>query len=212
MNGHAGGIPWSVIWKSTADQLDEYRVAGLQALLTEDVLRFAVVRELVKVGVAPKDIEAEWRRPGVPDAVDLVIIQPARSAIEFKFPREPRETNAAWTQHLGEVLKDIYRLAHMPADFSDRWCVQLLSNRMIKYLDGVADRHGVRFGLRRGDTTLLEPGQVRALPSTAVKALARWQDDAVRVRAQCQVVHPIGSDLRLVVHAVEPATAARKTL
>jgi hypothetical protein len=48
------------------------------------------------------------------DAVDLVVSEPELAAIEFKYPREPRETNAAWTQHLGEALKDFYRLARMP--------------------------------------------------------------------------------------------------
>ena len=91
----SGCSSWTEVWQSTANQLDKHRAAGLQALLTEDVLRFAVVHELVKVGIAPNDIEAEWRRPGVPDAVDLVVTRPTRSAIEFKFPREPRETNAA---------------------------------------------------------------------------------------------------------------------
>ena len=47
-------------------------------------------------------IESEWRHPGVPDAVDPVVTRDPRAALEFKYPREPRETNAAWTQHLGE--------------------------------------------------------------------------------------------------------------
>jgi len=208
MTWHApGDIPWEKVWESTATRLDGHRVAGLQALLTEDVLRFAVVQELVEVGVAPKNIEAEWRRPMVPDAVDLVVLHPTRSAIEFKFPREPRETNAAWTQHLGEVIKDLYRLAHMPTDFANRWCVQLLSNRMLRYLDGVSDRRGVRIGLRPGDVTILEPDLSLHLPPTAAKAIARWQNDGLWVRAQCRVVHDIGNELRLVAHTVEPASA-----
>ncbi|WP_322938035.1 hypothetical protein [Nocardioides bizhenqiangii] len=159
---------------------------GLQDLLTEDVLRFAVVQELVTAGVSPAHIVTEWRRPGVPDAVDLVLSEPTWTAIEFKFPREPRETNAAWTQHLGEVLKDFYRLTTMPPEFDDRWCVQLLSNRMRRYLDGVAERHQVTLGVAPGEATVLDPDVVRGLPGTALKALSRWTlDSAPTVHARC---------------------------
>lgn len=34
--------------------------------------------------------------------------------VEFKYPREPVEKNAAWTMTLGEVLKDFLRLAVDP--------------------------------------------------------------------------------------------------
>ena len=101
----------------------------------------------------------------------------------------------------------MYRLAHMPIDFSDRWCVQLLSNRMIRYLDRVADRHGVRLGLRPGEITVLDPRVVQGLPGTARKALERWQADTKTVRAVCQATHEIGNELRLVAHSVEPASA-----
>jgi hypothetical protein len=195
-------IVWDDVWQATAAQLDQYRGAGLENLLTEDVVRFATIQQLVAAGVSPTRLEAEWRRPGVADAVDLVVSGPASAGIEFKYPREPRETNAAWTQHLGEALKDFYRLAHMPAQFTDRWCVQLLSGRMLRYLDGVADRHGVRFGLTAGQPTVLEPARVRALPATAHEGLARWLADLPTVEAHCVAVHQIGNDLRLVVHSV----------
>jgi hypothetical protein len=198
-------IDWESIWSATAAQLDRHRGAGLEALLTEDVIRFATIQELALAGVSPSRLKAEWRRPGVPDAVDLVVTGPQAAAIEFKYPREPRETNAAWTQHLGEALKDFYRLAHMPADFTDRWCVQLLSARMRRYLDGVADRHGVRLGLDVGQTTDLESSAVRGLPSTAHKGLSRWLDDLPTVTARCVAAHRIGDGLRLVVHQVAPA-------
>lgn len=201
----ADEIDWDGVWRSTAAQLERYRDAGLENLLTEDVVRFAAIQQLVSAGVSPQTLEAEWRRPGVPDAVDLVVCRPSFAAIEFKYPREPRETNAAWTQHLGEALKDFYRLAHMPAQFSDRWCAQLLSGRMRRYLDGVAERHGVRLGLAVGEQTLLDPARIRALPATAHKGLARWLADLPTVKAHCVAIHPIGHDLQLVVHSVNSA-------
>ncbi|WP_205014194.1 hypothetical protein, partial [Nocardioides albidus] len=195
-------IDWAALWSATASHLDKHRVAGLQDLLTEDVLRFAVVQELVTSGINPAHIVTEWRRPGVPDAVDLVLTAPNLSAIEFKFPREPRETNAAWTQHLGELLKDYYRLATMPAEFTERWCVQLLSTRMQRYLSGVADRHRVTLGLRPGARTLLDPTAVAGLPGTAQKALARWKQALPSVSSTCTATQRVGPDLILVVHSV----------
>ncbi|TQS45897.1 hypothetical protein [Cryptosporangium phraense] len=199
-------IDWAGVWAATASALDRHRVAGLEALLTEDVLRFAAVCELVEASVAPVRLEAEWRRPGVPDSVDLVVTGPTPAAVEFKFPREPRETNAAWTQHLGEALKDFYRLAHMPSGFVDRWCVQLLSARVRRYFDGVAQRHGVAFGLRPGEVTELDPARVRTLPATAQRGLGRWLTDLPPVHARCEAVHPTGEDLRLVTHRVSPVS------
>ena len=137
----------------------------------------------------------------------LVLVDTA--AIEIKYPREPRETNAAWTQHSGETLKDLYRLAHMPAEFTDRWCVQLLSTRMRRYLDGVANRHGVRLGLSPGETTVLDPAAVRGLPATAHRVLARWLEDLPAVTGTCVAAHRIGDDLRLTVRRYQEAPYSR---
>jgi len=204
MNQRLNGPAWADIWVAVAAQLDHYRDAGLEQLLTEDVVRFATIEQLAAAGVAPSRLEVEWRRHSVPDAVDLVVSDLEPAAVEFKFPREPREKNAAWTQHLGEALKDFYRLAHMPPEFVHRWCVQLLSTRMRRYLDGVTDRHGVRFGLTTGSVTVLDPGRVRALSATTQKGLARWLDELPPIHARCVAVHPIGSNLRLTAHTVQP--------
>jgi hypothetical protein len=204
-------INWDQVWAATARQLDGYRVDGLEALMTEDVLRFATVQQLAAAGISPADLKAEWRRPGVPDAVDLVVTCPHLAAIEFKYPREPSHTNAPWTQHLGEALKDFYRLAHMPADFRTRWCVQLLSARMRTYLDGVADRHRVRLALTAGQTTVLDPATIPALPPTAHRGLTRWLDDLPTVTARCVSVHHIGNDLLLAsAHGVEAVGFANR--
>lgn len=103
------------------------------------------------------------------------------------------------------MLKDFYRLAHMPADLEHRWCVQLLSARMRVYLSGVADRHDVHLAPTAGETTTLDPATVRALPATAKSRLPRWLDDLPTVTARCVSVHHVGTDLRLVVHQFSPA-------
>lgn len=170
------------------------------------MLRFAVVKALAAHGVPVALLETEWRRPGVPDAVDLVVNTTPRVAVEFKYPREPRATNAPWTQHLGGMLRDFFRLAYMPADFGDRWCVQLLSVRMQQYLTGVADRSSVRLATTPGETSMLPMPAVRALPATATRPLARWLATEESIVARCVQSYPVG-DLSLIVHEVHPVTA-----
>lgn len=152
-----------------------------------------------------QNLEIEWRRAGVQDAVDLVVTECPRAAIEFKYPREPREKNAAWTQHLGELLKDFYRLAHMPTDFEERWCVQLLSPHVQSYLARVSDRLDVDIAQSPGHTTELRPDVMQKLPATARRSLDRWMADGQTIRARCVGVYDVG-DRRLVVHDVERST------
>lgn len=144
-------IEWRDIWTTVSRELSEHDTAGLQALLTEDVVRFATVRALARRGVSPAELHTEWRAAG--PAIDLAVGEPVHTAVEFKFPREPHERNAAWTQHLGELLKDFFRLAHLPASVSERWCVQVVSERLRRYLDGVQTNHGLRLRMSAGDVT-----------------------------------------------------------
>lgn len=191
-----------------ADQLAQHSNEGLQDLLTEDVVRFATIRALTSAGVSPALVHTEWRGGG--PAIDLAVGRPVMAAVEFKFPREPVATNAAWTQHLGELLKDFYRLAHLPMHVSERWCVQVISERMRRYLDGVADRCGVRLAMTAGETTVLEPGIHGVLPATAARLVSPWVNSEA-VTARCTDVLAAGAGLRLVLHRVDasaPATSS----
>lgn len=149
----------------------------------------------------------EWSRGGIPDAVDLMVTQSTLAAIEFKFPREPCETNAAWTQHLGEVLKDFCRLAALSAEVGDLWRVRLLSRRIRRYLDGVNDRYNLRIGSVAGELTRIDPTQVAGLPTTALRMLRRWMDMLPVLEARCAAVRRVGVDLCLVVHTVQQFTS-----
>ena len=102
------------------------------------------------------------------------------------------------------MLKDFYRLAYMPAEFTDRWCVQVLSDRMRRYLDNAADRYGVRVAEKVGATTLLEPEAALGLPATARSHLERWLPDLQPVQARCVAAHPAGAGLTLTIHRVTP--------
>jgi hypothetical protein len=203
------GLAWEQVWEHVAAELDEHCVAGLERLLTEDVVRFATVRALLAAGVSASEIRAEWRPPELHGgAVDLVVGDPVTAAVEFKYPREPSETNAAWTMHLGEVIKDFYRLAALPPDVDDRLCVQVVSTRLRRYLDNSADRHRLTIGAHGGETTAFTPEAIRGLPETARRVLGTWADVTWPVRATCTTVLPIGPNLRLFVHRVDMREAA----
>lgn len=195
-------LDWRAVWSRTADDLGESWSNGLGRLITEDVLRFSTIKALVSQGVPARDIEAEWRREGVKDAVDLVLLGEHAVAIEFKYPREPRETNAAWTMHLGELLKDVYRLAYMPPVFRQRLSVQLITPRMQRYLAGVVDRHSIEIGLSLGQRTVLSAA-TSGLPPTATRLLGRWVNDGAPVVARCVFELPV-HELTLLVHEVDP--------
>lgn len=100
-------------------------------------------------------------------------------------------------------MKDFYRLAILPPQVQTRWCVQLVSRRLRRYLDGVADRHGVRLGLDGGATTLLTRQSVDAVPRTARALLEPLATDDLVVRARCVQVLPVGDDLELLTHLVD---------
>lgn len=196
-------IHWAEVWTAVARELAEHDNAGLQAFLTEDVVRFATVRALGRAGVPPARLRTEWRVAG--QSIDLAVGEPVRTAVEFKFPREPSETNAAWTQHLGELLKDFYRLAHLPASVEERWCVQVVSERLRRYLDGVETRHGVRLSMTAGDVTTLPQEIHQLLPRTAATILAPWALSPGAVFARCAHTLDAGAGMRLVVHSVRAA-------
>lgn len=103
-------------------------------------------------------------------------------------------------------MKDYYQLATMPTEFAERSCVQLLSARMQRYLDGVADRHRVMLGVSPGTQARLDPVAIAGLPGTALKALTRWNHELPPISARCIAAHQVGPDLHLVAHAVEPVS------
>jgi hypothetical protein len=197
-------MDWDAVWWAVRDELDEHRVAGLERLLTEDVLRFATVKALVAGGVSPEHLRAEWR-PARGQSIDLAVGDPVKTAIEFKYPREPTEVNAAWTQHLGELMKDYFRLAALPETVETRWCVQLRSARLRRYLDGVAENHGVRLVVPAGDTATLSAQSIAGVPATARNLIGAWASLPGIVRARCVNVLDVGAGLQLVTHEVAAA-------
>ena len=76
-----GAPVWEAVWSEVADAVGNHVDRGLGHLVTEDVVRFATVQALVGHGVGPTRLECEWRRPGVTDAVDLVVLSDAAPAV-----------------------------------------------------------------------------------------------------------------------------------
>jgi hypothetical protein len=201
-------LDWNGLFASVAAELRRYHDAGLQRLLTEDVVRFATVRALVGAGVAAADLRVEWAAPVLKGGhVDLVVGDPTTTAVEFKFPREPVEKNAAWTQALGEVMKDYYRVAVLPPDVQTRLTVLVSTARLRRYLGGVADRHGV--DVLAGQLKLI-PAQVLALPPTALRILGEWAR-TVEVTAHALPVAKVDEDVWLQPYRVDAAVPGGTT-
>ena len=189
------------VWQTVAAELRAHRRAGLSALLTEDTVRFATARALVQVGVEPGLLRVEWPHPDLKGSrIDLVIGRPRPTAlIEFKFPREPIEVNAAWTMAMGEILKDLYRVAVYSAA-ADRLFVLVESARLRRYLARSGSRYG--FDLD-GDQLDLQPTAIAGLPDTAT-AIIGPQLVSHHVKGRRIHVVEVDEELRLSVFDVDP--------
>lgn len=189
-------IEWPAVWRALGVALRVHVELGRRHLLTEDVVRFAVVAVLADHGVAADRLGAERTVADV-GRVDLFVDAPSGSAIEFKFPREPSEKNAADTMAFGEMLRDFYRLARLPV--ADAWAVQLLRPAFVRYF---SRRTELRWTAEWADTLVLPQGLPAALPTSARVCLPAWAQG--EVRARCEYRQLLGDDL-LVVYRVEGA-------
>lgn len=189
------------VWEVVAAEIRDHRAAGLGRLLTEDTVRFAAVRALVAADADPAGIRVEWPHPALAGSrVDLVIGgEPPTALIEFKYPREPNEKNAAWTMALGEVLKDLYRLAAYPGE-ADRLFVYAETNRLQRYMAGAAQRYSLDLD---ADFVSLQPVNADRLPTTAAQIIGA-DLAAKHVTARRLTVIDVDSALRLSVYTVDP--------
>jgi hypothetical protein len=187
-------VNWPLIWTNVAERLAAHRSAGRGHLLTEDVLRFETVLALQQAGVAPGRLSAEVRLPELlGGALDLVLDAPSGTAIEFKFPRDSARINPD-TMTLGELLRDFLRVASVPAE--DRWVVQIIGDRLMRYLNGVESRYRLRWFADAGDTLHLHPAVLAGLPKTALEALGKVTP-TVPVIARCRVSRRLDEGLAL---------------
>lgn len=191
------------VWAEVADELRALRRQRLARLLTEESVRFATAKALVRAGVDPDHMRYEWPHPAIKGSrVDLVVGVPPEALIELKYPREPNEKNAAWTMIYGEVLKDFYRLAAYPHP-ADRVFVYAESAQLQKYMTSAALKHRLDIGT---DTVVLRPDAALAAPATIAAVLG---DDLpkLHVTAHRLGVWPVDPSLNLAVYTVDPAHA-----
>ncbi|WP_197285705.1 hypothetical protein [Nocardiopsis sp. NRRL B-16309] len=155
---------------------------------------------LVEHGSDPQDLRVELPHPELKGSrIDLVVGQPPSAFIEFKYPREPNEKNAAWTMTLGEVLKDFYRLAACPGA-AERLFVYVETPRLRRYMAGIAQRHGIALDV---DEVVLPPDAMAQLPMTARRSIGVELPTSY-VRARRSVAVDVDDGLRLNVYQVDP--------
>lgn len=183
-------IDWRALWRALAVALEVHVRAGRRHLLTEDVVRFATVTVLAEHGIEADRLVAERTVPGV-GRVDLLVDPPRGAAIEFKFPREPSETNAADTMAFGELLRDFYRLARL--EVATAWAVQLLRPAFRRYLTRRSELHWTD---APGSTLVLPPGLRDSVPASARAGLPEWANG--EVRAVCHSAAELDDDLLVV--------------
>lgn len=194
--------PWQepVVWETVAADLRGYRQAGIGGILTEDTVRFAVAQALLAAGADAAAMRVEWPHPTLRGSrIDLVAGGPPPEVfIELKYPREPTEKNAAWTMALGEVLKDLYRLAVAPGEV-DRLFVYAETARLRRYMASSATRYGLDLDV---DEVTLTPDAASRLPTTAAVIIGS-ELAAHRITATRIAIHEVDSDLRLTVYQVD---------
>lgn len=195
-------MDWRRVWDETAVVVRGHVDRGLRRLLTEDVVRFAMITSLVGQGLDPKRITVETRDPALPGGrLDLLVDAGSERAhvVEIKFPRDP--SGAADTMTLGELLSDVYRLSLVTCQ--RRFAVQIIDQRLLRYLDGRAMPLGWSWP-RLGESFRLTPEMVGRLPKTAAVSLPSRAKEVVTT-ARCVEQIPLDDGLVLLVHEVEAA-------
>jgi hypothetical protein len=136
---------------------------GFAHLLTEETLRFALIRSLADSGLPTSQLQTEYRIPDV-GSVDLWIDGDRTIAVELKYPRDPSNFGAADTMTLGELIKDFYKTALAPA--SSGIVIQLTDERLRRYLSKRSVPEP-QWNFDEGSHMLLTQTSIDALPKTA---------------------------------------------
>lgn len=188
-------LDWAAVWQAVASDLSGDKLAP--KFLTEDGVRMATLRVLGRHLDVVQHADVEYGAVnlggGRSDRLDLVVREPMGvTVVEFKYPREPRQTLPPWPDHLGSYLADTYRLGSLIAADQVQHAIQLLVSGAA--FIGYMERTTTRLGLAQYSTHERTPRVIRLKP-TAVTALAattrgkigqyeqRWEIDAVRTAA-----------------------------
>jgi hypothetical protein len=109
-------VDWDAVWPVVTARLSEDEF--VPKFLTEDGVRQATLRVLKEHINVTQQAEIEYGSillgGDKGDRIDLIARQSSGiTAVEFKYPREPRQTQPPWPDHLGGVLSDTYRLGRL---------------------------------------------------------------------------------------------------
>lgn len=196
---------WVALWRDVAVRVADHREAGRGHLLTEDTVRMETVRALEQAGVVPKRVRIEVPNPAVlgKGKLDLVVDPPDGVVVELKYPRDSATGFSPDTMTLGELLRDFLRVAAVAAD--DRWVVQVLNDRLVKYLVAAFARYDLQWAGAPKDVLRLPHAAIAALPKTAkdaidVAAVAETVSATLEVR---EPVGPVGEKLTLFAYRVD---------
>lgn len=199
-------IDWPAVWRDVARRIAAHRDAGRGHLLTEDTVRLETVLALEASGVPGSRVAAEVFAPELTGGkLDLLVDPPGGAVIELKYPRGSRTGISPDTMTFGELVRDFLRVAVVPAQ--SRWVVQVIEDRLGRYITGICDRHGLTWTTVPGERLVLPAEALAALPGTAVRAIGAAAA-AGAVTATCVVATPAGDGLTLLGYVVDPATTA----
>jgi len=200
---------WPIVWAAVAARVAAHRVAGRGHLLTEDTVRMETVLALEEFGVAPGRVAAEVLAPQLAGGkLDLVVDPPGGVAVELKYPRDSPTGFSPDTMTFGELLRDFLRVSVVPAD--DRWVVQLLNDRLARYVANACLRHGLAWPGAVGSTMTLPAAALAGLPVTAVRAIGAAAVSGT-VSATCAVIEPAGEGLSLYAFRIDQLSAVAPT-
>lgn len=194
-------LRWSDVWLTVAERLAEHRAQGRADLMTEDTLRFTTALVLEEHGVSPGRLKVEVSSAALGGGkLDLVVDPPQGTVIELKFPRDSSSGISPDTMTLGELLRDFIRVASVPAD--ERWVVQLLNDRLGRYIGAACGRYGLSWASTRGAELRLRADRLAALPATATRAIGPIR----AVTGRCVVATAVDEGLSLYAYLVEPSS------
>lgn len=198
-------VDWDRLWRDVAARVAAHRTAGRGHLLTEDTVRLETMLALEKAGVGPERLRIEVPTPVlVKGKLDLVVDPPGGVVVELKYPRDSRTGISPDTMTLGELLRDFLRVAAVAAN--DRWVVQVLNDRLVKYVIGAFGRYDLGWAAAPGDVLELRPQAIAALPATAKDAVGTAAVPGT-VTATFAVREPVGEGLALYAYRVDGLAA-----